>query len=178
MDSGWPKKTLYSYTLYTEYVSKYNCNLLTLLQSKSSTAFVSSECGLYIWYFQVKFTQCKWNWTGIAEIKKQNQSVKCVRIRCFSGTYFPASWHSSISTYFPAYGVSLHICFHIQSEHGKTRTGKTPNMGTFYAASTNRDNSKNHSFQFQLYTFYALMKLIAKINLKTGSNEKSTWDLK
>ena len=51
--------------------------------------------------------------------------VKSVRIRSFSGPYFPAF---GLNT--ERYGVSLHI----QSECGKIRPKKTPNTDTFHAA--------------------------------------------
>ena len=50
--------------------------------------------------------------------------VKSVRIRSFSGPYFPA------------FGLNTEICgvsLHIQSECGKMRTRKTPNTVTFHA---------------------------------------------
>ena len=50
--------------------------------------------------------------------------VKIVRIRNFSGPFFPA-----LKLNMERYGVSLRI----QSECGKTRTRKTPNTGTFHA---------------------------------------------
>ena len=50
--------------------------------------------------------------------------VKSVRIRSFSGPYFPAF---GLNT--ERYGVSLHI----QSECGKIRTRKTPITDTFHA---------------------------------------------
>ena len=40
----------------------------TFPQRIFSIAFASGECGLYIWYCQVKFTQCKWKCIGIAKI--------------------------------------------------------------------------------------------------------------
>ena len=49
--------------------------------------------------------------------------VKSVRIRSFSGPYFPASGLT-----LERYGVSLRI----QSEFGKIRTRKTPNTDTFH----------------------------------------------
>ena len=49
--------------------------------------------------------------------------VKSVRIRSFSGPYFPAF---GLNT--EIYGVNLPI----QSECGKIRTRKTPNTDTFY----------------------------------------------
>ena len=50
--------------------------------------------------------------------------AKSVRIRSFSGPYFPAF---GLNT--ERYGVSVRI----QSECGKIRTRKTPNTDTFYA---------------------------------------------
>ena len=50
--------------------------------------------------------------------------VKSVRIRSFSGPYFPA-----FGLNMDSYGVSL--C--IQSKCGKIGTRKTPNMDTFHA---------------------------------------------
>ena len=50
--------------------------------------------------------------------------MKSVRVRNFSGPYFPAF---GLNT--ERYGVSLRI----QSEYGKIWTRKTPNMDTFHA---------------------------------------------
>ena len=50
--------------------------------------------------------------------------VKSVSIRSFSGPYFPAFGLNS-----ERYTITLRI----QSECGKTRTRKTPDMGTFHA---------------------------------------------
>ena len=50
--------------------------------------------------------------------------VKSVRIRSYSGPYFPAFERNT-----ERYGV----CLHIQLECGKIRTRRTPNTGTFHA---------------------------------------------
>ena len=49
------------------------------------------------------------------------QCVKSVRIRRFSGAHFPE------------FERNMEICFRIQSECGKKRTRKIPNMNTFHA---------------------------------------------
>ena len=54
--------------------------------------------------------------------------LKSVRIRNFSGPYFPSS---GLNT--EKYGVSLRIWF----ECGKMRIGRTPNMNTFHAVTDN-----------------------------------------
>ena len=59
--------------------------------------------------------------------------VKCVRIRSFSGPYFPAF---GLST--EIYGVSLRI----KSKCGKKQTRKTPNLDTFHALVL-KDDMKN-----------------------------------
>ena len=58
-------------------------------------------------------------------LQKNTHYLKSVRIRCFSGPYFPVF---GLNT--ERYRVSLHI----QSEYGKIRTRKTPNTDTFNAA--------------------------------------------
>ena len=58
---------------------------------------------------------------------KNINCVESVRIRSFSGPYFPAL---GLNT--ERYGVSLRI----QSEYRKIRIRKTPNMDTFYAVIT------------------------------------------
>ena len=62
-------------------------------------------------------------------VKENTQCVKSVRIRCFSGPYFPAFGQNT-----ERYGVSLQI----QSECGKIRTKKTPNTDTFHAVTGKR----------------------------------------
>ena len=62
--------------------------------------------------------------------------MKCVRIRNYSGPYFPAF---GLNT--ERYGVSLHI----QSECGKMRTRITPNTDAFHAVI--------YMLQFILYFF-------------------------
>ena len=57
-------------------------------------------------------------------LHKELHCVKSVRIRSFSGPYFPAF---GLNT--ERYSVSL--C--IQSKCGKMRTGKNPNKDTFHA---------------------------------------------
>ena len=57
-------------------------------------------------------------------IKQNCHCVKNVRVRSFSGPYFST------------FGLSTErrgVSHHIQSECGKTRTGKTPNTDTFQA---------------------------------------------
>ena len=56
--------------------------------------------------------------------RKRNRCVKGIRIRSFSGPYFPA-----IGLNTESYSVSLRI----QSEYGKMRTRKTPNTDNFHA---------------------------------------------
>ena len=60
----------------------------------------------------------------------QNTTVKSVRIRSFSGPYFPAL---GLNT--EGYSVSLHI----QVKCAKTRTKKTPNMDTFTQCTGQRE---------------------------------------
>ena len=60
---------------------------------------------------------------------KNNHCVKNVRIRSYSGPYFPAF---RLNT--ERYSVSLHI----QSKCGKIRTRITPNTDTFYAVNVLR----------------------------------------
>ena len=55
-----------------------------------------------------------------------SQCVKNVRIRSYSGPYFP-----TFGLNMKTYSVSLHI----QSECGNIRTRIIPNMDTFYAVS-------------------------------------------
>ena len=61
--------------------------------------------------------------------KVHKDFVRSVRIRSFSGLYFPVF---GLNTEW--YGVSLHI----QSECGKIWAGKTPNMDTFHAVKANQ----------------------------------------
>ena len=70
------------------------------------------------WYLRQKCTREKVE-------AERNHCVKSVRIRSYSGRYFPAF---GLNT--ERYGVSL--C--IQSECGKMRTRIAPNMDTSYAA--------------------------------------------
>ena len=59
--------------------------------------------------------------------KYHNRQIHCVngvRIRSFSGPYFPAL---GLNT------ERYRVCLHIQSECGKIRTKKTPNKDTFHA---------------------------------------------
>ena len=60
---------------------------------------------------------------------KNNHCVKSVRIRSYSGPYFPA-----FGLNMERYSVSLHI----QSKYGKMLTRITPNMDTFYAVNVLR----------------------------------------
>ena len=60
----------------------------------------------------------------------QNTTVKSVRIRSFSGPYFPAL---GLNT--EGYSVSLHI----QVKCAKIRTKKTPNMDTFTQCAGQRE---------------------------------------
>ena len=50
--------------------------------------------------------------------------VKSIRIRSFSGPYFPA---------FGLNTERYEVSFHIQSDYEKIRTRKTPNTDTFHA---------------------------------------------
>ena len=61
------------------------------------------------------------------EILHPTHYVKSVRILSISGPCFPAF---GLNT--KKYGV----CFRIQSECGKIRTRKTPNMDTFHAVTS------------------------------------------
>ena len=62
---------------------------------------------------------------------RTSHCVKSVRIRSYSGPYFPAFGPNR-----ERYGVSLRI----QSECGKIRTRITPNADTFYAVSNIKVN--------------------------------------
>ena len=58
--------------------------------------------------------------------------MKSVRIRSFTGPYFPRSFSGS---YFPAFGLNTErysLCFHIYCKCRKLRTRKTPNTDTFH----------------------------------------------
>ena len=66
--------------------------------------------------------------------------VKTVRIRSFSGPYFPAFWLNT-----KWYGVSLRI----QSKCGKMWTRKTPNTDTFHAV-----------FRLKTYMLYGMFLLL------------------
>ena len=63
------------------------------------------------------------NWFKIY-VQKNLHCVKSVRIRSFSGPFFPA-----FGLNMEGYSVSLRIQF----ESGKVRTRKTPNTDTFHA---------------------------------------------
>ena len=67
----------------------------------------------YCWCFSCYYSWCYYP-----------HCVKSVHSQSFSGPYFPVF---RLNT--ERYGVSLHI----QSEYGKIRTRKTPNMETFHA---------------------------------------------
>ena len=71
---------------------------------------------------------------NLSVLRKDLHCVKSVRIRSFSGPYFP-----TIGTNTERYGLPLRI----QSECGELRTRKTPNMVTFHAVFGN----KNHTHQ-------------------------------
>ena len=64
---------------------------------------------------------------------REEHRVKSVRIRSFSGPYFPAF---GLNT--ERYGLS----FRIQPECGKIQTRKTPNMNTFHAVKIDTDPFK------------------------------------
>ena len=64
------------------------------------------------------------NINGEASVQISKHCVKSVRIRSYSGPYFPAFGPNT-----KIYGVPLRI----QSEYGKIRTRITPNTDTFYA---------------------------------------------
>ena len=64
---------------------------------------------------------------------KNRHCLKSVRIRSYSGTYFPAFWLNT-----ERYKVSLHI----QYECGKIRTRITPNTVTFYAVRGSNSSSQ------------------------------------
>ena len=69
-----------------------------------------------MWYLITFFHKILW----------QSDCVKSVRIRSFSGPYFPAFWLNM-----EIYGVNLRI----KHECGKVRTRKTLNTDTFHAVS-------------------------------------------
>ena len=73
---------------------------------------------------------------------EKEHCVKSVRIRSFSGPYFPAF---GLNT--ERYGVSLRI----QSECGKIRTKKTPNTDTFHAMENK--NRKEQNFPNENFCF-------------------------
>ena len=67
-----------------------------------------------------RFSNKYWNW----------HCVESIRIRRFSGQYFPAfGLNTEYLSVFSPYGVYLRI----QSKCGKIRTRKTPNIDTFHA---------------------------------------------
>ena len=51
------------------------------------TAFASADCGLYIWNFQVIFTQCKWKRIGMAEIDNNYAFIFFCHIFIFRGAF-------------------------------------------------------------------------------------------
>ena len=70
-----------------------------------------------------------------------NHCVKSVRIRSFSGPYFPAF---GLNTEI----FSANLC--IQYERGEVRTRKTPNTDTFYAMNPFQTNASTHFAFFYL----------------------------
>ena len=63
------------------------------------------------------------------------QCVKNVRIRIFSGPYFPA-FGLNTERYEVSLSIQYEVSLSIQSKCGKIRTRKTPNTDTFYAVLT------------------------------------------
>ena len=80
-------------------------------------------------------------------------SVKSVRIRSFSGQYFPAF---GLNT--ERYGASPRI----QSECGKIGTRKTPNTDTFHAVKCFEDVVPRYILPLEnfYYFFFCCMKVI------------------
>ena len=64
---------------------------------------------------------------------KNRHCLKSVRIRSYSGTYFPAFWLNT---------ERCKVSLHIQSECGKIRTRITPNTVTFYAVRGSNSSSQ------------------------------------
>ena len=85
---------------------------------------------------------------NLSVLRKDLHCVKSVRIRSFSGPYFP-----TIGTNTERYGLLLRI----QSECGELRTRKTPNMDTFHAVFGN----KNHTHQKRHGRYPAIFWLLS-----------------
>ena len=75
---------------------------------------------------------------------RRKHCVKSVRIRSFSGPYFPA------------FGLSTerYVVYGIQSECGKIRTRKSPNKDTFHAV-------KRSSYWLMLFKYFNTFKLLS-----------------
>ena len=89
--------------------------------------------------------------TNFERISEDAQCVKSVRIRSFSGPYFPAFWLNR-----ERYGVSL--C--IQSKCREIWAIKTPNMETFYTVTCVYINHKTEKNMTQQQWLQLKMKLV------------------